>query len=207
MTLVDDHPIGGRPIDGRNLRRDRNRETVVQALLELYREGTLTPSTDEIAARAGISARSLFRYFDDVDSLVRTAIARQQEHLEPLYDVDIDPAAPLDDRIVSFVRARLQLLEEMGPVGQVARSLARSEPRIESELGRIRAVLRAQVAEVFATELSARGRADAAATLAALDVLMSWESHHLLRHDQGLTKAAAATALSTGIRRLLGASS
>lgn len=204
---MDDRPVDGRPTDGRNLRRDRNRETVVQALLELYREGTLTPSSDEIAARAGISARSLFRYFDDVDSLVRTAIARQQEHLAPLYGLDVDPAGPLEDRIVSFVRARLRLLEAMGPVGQVARSLARSEPRIEGELRRIRAVLREQVADVFSAELDARGKDDAASTLAALDVLTSWESHHLLRHDQGLSKAATVTALSSGIRRLLGASS
>ena len=70
--------------DGRNQRRDRNRDAVVTALLELYREGQLGPSAEEIAARAGISVRSLFRYFDDVDALVRAAIARQQEHLAPL---------------------------------------------------------------------------------------------------------------------------
>ena len=80
--------------DGRNQRRDRNREAVVRALLELYREGNLGPSADEIAARAGISARSLFRYFDDVDTLVRAAIARQQQHLAPLYELDLAADAP-----------------------------------------------------------------------------------------------------------------
>src|ERR1035438_5413311 len=65
--------------DGRQLRRRRNRETVVDALLDLYRDGNLRPSTEEIAARSGLSPRSLFRYFDDVDDLTRTAI-RHQEH-------------------------------------------------------------------------------------------------------------------------------
>jgi len=32
--------------DGRRLRRDRNREAVVQALLELHRSGDLNPSTE-----------------------------------------------------------------------------------------------------------------------------------------------------------------
>lgn len=199
MTLVTE-----RPADGRTLRRDRNRETVVQALLELYREGNLTPSTDEIAARAGISARSLFRYFDDVDALVRTAIARQQQHLEPLYALEVDPTAPFEERLERFVRSRVQLLEAMGSVGLVARSLARSEPRIADELRRIRIALRHQIGEVFAPELAARSAADAAATLALVDIACSWESHHLLRVDQRMSRAAASAAMATGTRRLLG---
>src|SRR5262245_22771923 len=100
MTLTDE------AVDGRRLRRDRNREAVVQALLALYREGDLSPSTDDVAARAGISARSLFRYFDDVDTLVETAIAHQQAHLRPLYPLSIDPSMALADRIDAFVAAR-----------------------------------------------------------------------------------------------------
>lgn len=192
------------PADGRHLRRDRNREAVVSALLELYREGTITPSADEIAGRAGISARSLFRYFDDVDALVRTAIARQQEHLAPLYALPVGVTTPRHERIDAFVAARVRLLEAMGPVGRVARNLAAAQPRIGAELARIRSVLRAQVVELFAPELADRPRADAAATLAALDVLTSWESHHLLREDQRLSRSATAAAMATGVRRLLG---
>jgi TetR/AcrR family transcriptional regulator, regulator of autoinduction and epiphytic fitness len=192
------------PTDGRHLRRDRNREAVVAALLDLYREGEITPSTDEIAERAGISARSLFRYFDDGDDLVRTAIGRQQEHLAPLFALDVDLSAPLAERMETFVEVRVRLVEAMGQVGRVARNLASKQPRIARELGRIRAVLRGQVADVFAPELAARSRADAAATLGALDVLTSWESYHLLREDQGLSRAAATAAIATGVRRLLG---
>ena len=192
------------PTDGRRLRRDRNREAVVSALLELYRAGTIAPSTDEIAERAGISARSLFRYFDDGDDLVRTAIERQQEHLAPLFALDVDPSAPFADRVEAFVAARVRLVEAMGQVGRVARNLASKQPRIAGELGRIRAVLRGQVADLFAAELAACTRADAAATLGALDVLTSWESYHLLRDDQGLSRSAATAAIATGVRRLLG---
>ena len=48
-----DRPGSG--TDGRQLRRRRNREAVVEALLDLYREGNLRPSTEEIAARSGLS--------------------------------------------------------------------------------------------------------------------------------------------------------
>ena len=45
-------------VDGRHLRRQRNRDAVVAALLELYGEGNLDPTTDEVAQRSGLSARS-----------------------------------------------------------------------------------------------------------------------------------------------------
>jgi TetR/AcrR family transcriptional regulator of autoinduction and epiphytic fitness len=192
------------PVDGRRLRRDRNRETVVQALLSLYREGNLAPSADEIAERAGISARSLFRYFDDVDSLVRTAVARQQDHLAPLYAVSARPDQPLVERVDRFVADRVRLLEAMGPVGQLARSLAPKQPLVAAELGRIRAVLRGQLVDVFGSELDRLGRTERAEVLAALDVACSWEAQHLLRQDQGVSRATAARVMARSVRRLLG---
>jgi AcrR family transcriptional regulator len=191
-------------VDGRRLRRDRNRESVVQALLGLYREGNLTPSTDEIAERAGISARSLFRYFDDVDALVRTAVARQQEHLAPLFALSARASQPLAERVDRFVADRTRLLDAMGPVGQLARSIAPRQPQVSAELGRIRAVLRSQVVDVFGPELALVSASEHDAVLAALDVACSWEARHLLRQDQRLGKAAAARVMALSIHRLLG---
>ena len=198
MTTTDD------AVDGRRLRRDRNREAVVQALLELYRTGNLTPSTEEIAQRAGISARSLFRYFEDVDALVRTAVERQQEHLATLYEVSARPDQPLDERIDRFVADRASLLDAMGPVGQLARSIAPRQPRVAAELGRIRAVLRSQLVDVFGSELAEVPAQERDVVLASLDVACSWEARQLLRQDQGLSQAAAARATALTIRRVLG---
>ena len=56
-------------VDGRNLRRQRNRQAIVNALLELYEEGRIDVSASLIVERAGLSERSLFRYFDDLNDL------------------------------------------------------------------------------------------------------------------------------------------
>ena len=189
--------------DGRHRRREANREAVVEALLAFYREGRLTPSTDEIAERAGISARSLFRYFDDADVMCRTAIARQQEHLGPLFDHGASPAQPLGERIERFVAGRVRLLAEMGEVGRLARARSIEQPLLAVEIHRIRAVLRQQVADLFRAELGERRPPDRAATLAALDVATSWEAYDLLRTDQELALAAAARATALAVRRLL----
>lgn len=198
-------PIPLPSADGRNQRRDRNRDAVVTALLELYREGESGPSAEQIAQRAGISVRSLFRYFDDVDALVRTAIARQQHHLAPLYALDAPPDLPVGERIERFVAARVRLLQGMGEVGRVARSLAARQPLILAELARIRHTLRVQLADTFAPELDALDPADRRRTLAAADVVVSWEAYDLMHNDQGLPADEVGPAMAAGLAALLGA--
>ncbi|MDD9372129.1 MAG: hypothetical protein PV358_18550 [Acidimicrobiales bacterium] len=189
--------------DGRNLRRDRNRDTVVTTLLELYREGDLNPSADAIAARAVISVRSLFRYFDDTEAMVRAAIARQQEHLAPLYALDIPPGLPLAERVDRFVAARVQLLEGMGEVGRIARAIAPRQPLLLAELTRIRSTLRCQLTTVFADELGALPADRRRAAVAAADVVVSWESFDLMRHDQKLSRDDATAAIEAALLALL----
>jgi AcrR family transcriptional regulator len=191
------------PVDGRNLRRDRNRDAVVTALLELYREGNLGPSADGIAERAGISVRSLFRYFEDVEGLVRAAIARQQAHLAPLYALDAPPELPLAERVERFVAARVTLLEGMGEVGRVARAVAVRQPLILAELARIRGTLRRQLTGVFAAELAALPAVTRRATVAAADVVTSWEAFDLMHNDQGLRPDEVAAAMRAALLRLL----
>ena len=191
--------------DGRNRRRDRNRDAVVTALLELYREGDPAPRAEQIAARAGLSPRSLFRYFDDVEAMVRAAIERQQQHIAPLFRVDVPTDLPLDERIDRFVTARLRLIEGMGEVGRVARTLAPRQPLILAELAGIRRRLRHQLAEAFAPELDALPTVERRQVLATADVMTSWEARDLMHNDQGLPLDEVADAIRDGLRRLLGA--
>ena len=190
-------------LDGRAERRERNRASVVEALLDLYREGQLAPSAELIARRAGVSPRSLFRYFDDVDALVREAVAQQQARLAPMLVVTIDPALPFDRRLQELVALRLDLYEAMGPVARVARAIAAQQPRVASELGRIRGVLREQLASAFAPELTAMREPARARALATADVLASWEAVDLLRSDQGLARPEAAAAVAAGLTAVL----
>jgi len=199
----DDDGVATRDGDGRTARRERNREAVVTALLGLYRDGVLAPSADDIAARAGVSARSLFRYFADVGDLASEAVARQQEHLAPLLELDLDPEAPLDERIDAFVAARIRLLDAMGEVGRVARFRAFQQPIVATGLTRVRRVLREQVTVVIGPALADRPADERQALLAAADVLCSWEAHDLMRHDQGLDADATSAAMALALRRLL----
>jgi len=177
--------------DGRQLRRERNREAVVDALLDLYREGNLQPGTEEIAARSGLSPRSLFRYFDDVDDLIRTAIRHQEHRVAHLVPIEVGPDQPLADRVQALVAQRFQLFDAVGHAATVARLRAPFQPVLAEEVRQHRVFLRSQIATLFRAELAAGDKGSGAAVLAAADVLTSFESCQLLLTGQSLSPARA----------------
>ena len=189
--------------DGRQLRRERNREAVVEALLDLYAEGNLKPGTEEIAARSGLSPRSLFRYFEDVDDLVGTAIERQRERAIPLVPIDATPDAPLEVKAAALVDQRFRLFGAVGNAAAVSRLRSPFQPLLADELTRNREFLRTQMEILFAPELSALGPEAAVRALAAADVLASFESRHLLCDDQRLDQDTARSAMTDALVAVL----
>lgn len=191
-------------LDGRHARRQRNRDAVVDAIIELHREGNLDPSSVEIAERAGLSARSIFRYFDDRDDLYHAAFERQQERVKSLLSIDVAAGASLEDRIAAVVEQRLRLFDAVGQTAFATRLRAPFQPVIAANLAQGRAFFRSQLKKTFSPEFTAMPAGNAGALLAAMDVLCSYESYHLLRHDQSLSRARTAAALTTALTAMLG---
>jgi len=55
--------------DGRRLRSGRSRRQVIEAMFELLAEGDMTPSAVAVAERANVGMRTVFRHFEDMDSI------------------------------------------------------------------------------------------------------------------------------------------
>lgn len=197
---ADDEPVEE---DGRRYRRQRNRASVVDALLDLYRDGNLRPSSTEIAERAGLSSRSLFRYFDDIDDLMRAAVRRQQQRALPLLVIDAGADAPLHIRVTALVEQRFRLFDAVAPAATVSRLHAPFQQTIATELAQGRAYLRAQLVELFGAELAAMGPPRSTLALAALDVVTSFESFQLLCNDQALASHRAKAAMAGAVEALL----
>ena len=186
-------------VDGRRLRREQNREAVLDALVELFTEGFYQPSANDIAERAGISPRSLFRYFDDIDDLNRATIERHLAAARPQLDIGIGPDAPTRTKVERVVEARMRLFEMIAPAARAARGYALRHPVVAAHLRENRSYLRDQVHRLFATELEG----DRAALLPALDALCSFETSELLRFDQGLSRPKTTSALVRALTALL----
>ena len=189
--------------DGRRLRRALNREAVVDALLDLYSEGNLRPGTDAIAERAGISPRSLFRYFEGTDDLADEAVRRQLARALPLVAIDTAADAPFGDRVRALVEQRFRLFDSVGQAARVSRLRAPFQPRLAETLADSRRFLRGQVRALFAPELAAMGDGRAERALAAADLVSTFESYQLLLTDQGLGHAEARSVMADALDALL----
>jgi AcrR family transcriptional regulator len=173
--------------DGRRLRAARNYEAVVSAVLEIAKECPpkviYLPSAAEVAARAGVSERTVFRHFADLNALFVAAASR----IRPIQDTYIGPRPNnprVADRIEELVRLRSKLYEEIAPVRRVAIHLSHTHPILVEQLGQAYAAARAQVAAVFAPELSRVDARRRLVLLDALDLAASWASWDSLRTVQ-----------------------
>lgn len=207
MTVTDlaAHTPTAEPADGRHARRSRNREAVIEAILALHDEGELAPSTEAIAERAGVSPRSLWRYFDDAEDMARAAISRQQERLAPVFARPIDTSGTRHDRVQRAVTHRIELVDAMGNVGKVARLRAPFNPAIAAELQRVRREVRRLLGAALRPDLEALPRRRAETTLAAIDVACSYEAVELLRSDHGLASPAVEAMLVDAVHAHLAA--
>lgn len=190
-------------VDARRAARERNREAVVDALLDLYGEGRLNPSADEVAERSGLSRRSLFRYFDSLDDLCRAAIERQHRRAAPLAELKDIGKGPLASRIQRLVAQRAALFDAIAPAARVGRLRAPYQPTVAEEIHKSRVLFRRQIERHFEPELRGLHPERRQETLAALDVLCSFESFEFLRTVQGLTLAQYQTTLRHAVTAIM----
>lgn len=202
-STIDEQVDGRGTADGRSARRDRNREAVLDAVLALFSEGSVAPVAREVAERSGVSLRSVHRYFDDMDELVRAAIARNVERARPLFVVDGLGEGPLDGRIRRLVDGRLTLYDAMAPTMRAALQSARGNERIRAQVGLTRDRLLAQVEQMFRPELRTLPPGPRGETLAALDVLLGFESLEHLRAHRDLERTTTRRLLERSVRALL----
>jgi len=60
-----------RAVDGRHARSQSSRAKIVAAMLDLVGAGEVQPSAAQVAEMAGVGLRTVFRHFDDMESLYR----------------------------------------------------------------------------------------------------------------------------------------
>jgi TetR/AcrR family transcriptional regulator of autoinduction and epiphytic fitness len=188
--------------DGRNARAERTRAALVDAMLTLLDGGDLKPTAERIAARAGVSERTLWQHFRDREALFQASALAQAERIGPLIEPLPAADAPLLDRLDAFVMQRARVLERLTPVRRGALQLEASSETVAGWLRAVRAGAAAQVAEVFAPELS--GRDDREELLAALVAASAWTTWESLRAHQGLSTERAAATLQRTLAALLG---
>lgn len=190
-------------VDGRRARRERGRTAVVDAMVDLVQEGHHPPTVEAIAARAGVSVASVFRYFERLDDLQSETAARFLERHAPLFEIDRLGVGPRDARTARYVAARTTLYPTIAPMARFVRSRALEQPRVAATLGQMRRRLADQADRHFAPELDALTPARRTDVVGSIATLTSFESWDALRHDLGTPDAALKRAWTSALRALL----
>jgi AcrR family transcriptional regulator len=185
--------------DGRRARRARNRDAVVDALVDLLAEEAGVPGAAEIAARAGVSVSSLFRYFDGLEDLKNQTVERYFSRYASLFEIPHLGEGTRGERIDTFIDARLRLYEAIAPIARLARARAYDQPAMAVPLARARTTLLDQIEVQFATEVAAHPM-----LVALIDALTSFESWDLQHTAHGCTAAEVRSGWRYGLDRLLG---
>ena len=191
-------------VDGRRARRDRNADTVVNALLELFREGEMYPSAQQVADRSGVSLRSVFRYFSDLNQLAIHAFATQVARTAHLWVLEEPaPGTPLAERISALAAHRARLYEVIAPFARAAMVRAPRLPFVAAFLEQRRAAGRDHLRASFAPELERLPAARRAVELDCLDAATTFEACDHLVYRTGRSIAALEAMLTLTLTRLL----
>jgi AcrR family transcriptional regulator len=177
-------------LDGRTVRSQRTRESIVDATIGLIDEGDLRPTAPRIAARAGVSVRSVFQHFADLESLHAAVAERLVERVACLV-LPVDTALPLQDRLARFVRQRAQLLEAITPIRRAAEVHGPFSAEITARLRDGQRFLYEEVLRAFAPELAQVPEEERAEVADALDACLSWSTWYGLRAARGRDPASA----------------
>ncbi|MCB9562277.1 MAG: TetR family transcriptional regulator [Kofleriaceae bacterium] len=190
-------------VDGRRLRSTRTRAAILEALLALVRDGRVVPTAPQIAARAGVSLRTVAQHFPTRDDLFAAAATAYRE-IAPRTDV-VDVAAPLATRIATFAGLRAEVLEVTAPYRLTATTMAAQSPAVADGLRKASRRRRAEVAAAFAPELGALPDRARIELLDGLDVVAGGRTWDALRQDLRLGPRVAQARLELLLGAVLAA--
>jgi AcrR family transcriptional regulator len=187
-------------VDGRIVRRHNNRRRIVAAMLELVRAGAISPNAEEVAERAGVGLRTVFRHFDDMDSLYREMAEAMRNELTPLV------AAPFASgewktRLGEMIDRRARLFERAMPFKNAADVHRHRSAFLRKDYETIRSAERAAIEAVLPTPLK-----NDKTFFEAIDQALSFATWQHLRRDQKLSPADARETVEYSVRALIGAS-
>lgn len=194
-------------MDGRTLRGRRIREQfkaqIIDAHIELMRDGIPLPTTVEVARRAGLSIRVLFKHFKDATSLRKAVIRQLLVESHRLMAHPVDYSLPLGARFVAFVEHHTRMLEAMTPFRRAGCVLEYSMPMVAASLRRARRDTVGTIAEVLKPEIYRLLPAARKELIAGLHTICCWPSWENLRVVHRFNQTAARQVMAQSALALL----
>ena len=184
--------------DGRIRRGERSGHAIVDALIELVGDGILEPTAHQVAARAGVGIRTVFRRFSDMERLFVEMSTKVQGDVLPLL-VDGAPSGDVVARVRALVARRALFFER---IARYKRAATLRRPRSPYLRDRHLELVRLLRAELFRWLPELHDAPDE--LVDALELATSFEAWERLRVEQRLGRERAHAAAERAALALIG---
>lgn len=191
-------------VDGRTQRRRRNIDSVVDAVIALSRSGNLDPTSEEIAAVAGISHRSIYRYYDTRAELLDAAVERAFDAVSAEVFHDDVAGGSFDNRVERFVSARIKVYRQLRSVARMAVAHTADASTGTESVERARSALRTRLVDQFIAEFDRFDPEERCIVVAAVDAAFQFEALEYLAANAGLDDDQIRRALARHLHQHLG---
>lgn len=200
------HPQSGAPrqadavapkVDGRITRSVVTRQKIVAALTALVEEGQLSPTAEQVAVRAKVGLRTVFRHFDDMDSLYREINQIVEAHVTPMLQVRLQ-APTWKERVLETIELRSEIYDRIA-----AHYLAAQVHRHQSPYLAQNIMAGAKLQRDLLKLLMPPEATQDTHLLDALDLTMSLDAWVRLRREQGLTAPDARQVIRLAVTTML----
>lgn len=193
-------PVGDAPArlpDGRHERSRSSRAKIVAAMLELVGAGDTQPSAARVALAAGVGLRTVFRHFDDMDSLYREMSQAIEARVLPILLTPFE-AADWRDRVREMATRRIEIYEMIMPY-RLSASIKRFQSSfLMSDYRRMVAIECGAVDAVLPPEMRA-----CTVQTRMLYLALGFQAWRALRHDMDLDIDSARPVFVAGVEAVL----
>ena len=185
------------PADGRRQRSERSRAQIIEAMFQLIREGDMSPSAAKVAERAEVGLRTVFRHFEDMDSLYVEMAERITAEIMPKILAPFE-AREWRDRLMEHLHRRIDIYEHILPV-RVSANIRRFQSRFLMEEYRRNLVMERSTLHALLPESVNKDPV----LFAAIETAVSFQSWRRLRQDSDLSCEQAADVFRLTMERLV----
>jgi len=184
--------------DGRRKRSQDSRARIVAAMLELVHAGETAPGAEQVAAHAGVGLRTVFRHFNDMESLYREMSAAIEAEIMQVVSKPLK-GETWREQLSDMIARRAGAFEKMSPYQRAAAVHRHRSRSLQDGHDRFTAAGRAYLLAILPKEITSKP-----ALVECLDLMLSFEVWSRLRREQRLTARRARGVIEDMVQKLVG---
>lgn len=173
--------LDGEETDGRRQRSNRSRERIVHAMIELIRAGEMSPAAARVAEKAKVGLRTVFRHFEEMDTLNREISAIVEAEILPLVEKPFEGRG-WRNQFNDLLDRRAHIYERIMPL-KIAGSLQRFRSKfLMDDYNRFLRMEREGLKRVLPQKVM-----NDTVLFSSIEMATGFQAWRRLRHDQGLS--------------------